>query len=488
MADTKMYDIAIVHVPYMFNTNPPLAAPLLKACLAEDDISAYAIDYNIEFIKSDVSTKSIIAWLQKPDLKPDKEEYRAYKGWVLESAKRILELNPRWIGLSVFTKDSQLAAEDFACAIRRLSPSTKILVGGLGANINLGQWNLPWYQIAYESGLVDTVIIGEGEKSITDVIRNDKTGIVRSAQLRVDELDKIPMPDFSDYNLANYYSDSDDDAIAIPITASKGCVRDCTFCDVGKHWPQFYSRSGIKVASEIIDFHRNYGFNYFRFTDSLINGNVREFRIMNKKLSEELPDTIKYRGQFICRPKNQMPAEDFELMAKAGAHRVQIGIESGSESVRHHMRKKFSNNDIEYSTYSLYNNNIRQSWFIFVGYPTETLDDFKETMRLVEKYKELAKDEMLQIIPTGVFQILDGTPIASPDMLTELEIEQHVVGGYQTYAWTSNLYPENTFTERARRFKELVELCRSYKLISEFEDMVEGHLKMIDYQESHILD
>jgi radical SAM superfamily enzyme YgiQ (UPF0313 family) len=482
-----MHDVVLIHVPYMFNTNPPLAAPLLKACLAEHGISAYAIDFNIEFINSNISTKSIISWLQKPDLYPNKDEYVTYKNWVEKSVKRVLELNPKWIGISVFTKDSQLAAEDFACAIRKLSPTTKILVGGLGANVNLGQWNLPWYQLAFDSNLVDAVIIGEGEKSIVDVIKNDITGIVKAPQLNVTELDAVPMPNFSDYTLSNYYSDLDNDVIAIPITASKGCIRDCTFCDVGKHWPNFNSRSGTKVASEIISFYTNYGFKYFRFTDSLINGNVKEFRIMNKKLCDELPNTVKYRGQFICRPKNQMPLEDFKLMAKAGAYRVQIGIESGSEAVRHHMRKKFSNNDIEYSTYALYNNGIKQSWFIFVGYPTETLNDFKETLKLVEKYKNLAKDQMVQIIPTGVFQMLDGTPIAEQDMLTALEIEQHTVGGYQTYAWTSKLYPENTFVERARRFKELVELCKSYELISEFEDMVEGHLKMINYQELKII-
>ena len=479
-----MHDIALVHVPYMFNTNPPLAAPLLKSCLAKHNLKAIAIDLNIQFINSTISTPSIISWLQKPDLYPVIDEYKLYKQWIIDSAVKVIDLKTKWIGISVFTKDSQLAAEDFACAIRQLSPSTKILIGGLGANVIRGQWGMPWYQLAYESGLVDAVVVGEAEHEIVNVIKENKTGIIHAKQLTALDLNSIPMPDFNDYDLSNYKFEIDD-GMAIPITASKGCVRDCTFCDVGKHWPNFYSRSGETVADEIIKFHNLYGFKYYRFTDSLINGNVKEFRAMNNKLAIKLPDTIKYRGQFICRPKNQMPIDDFKLMAKAGAYRVQIGIESGSESVRHHMRKKFSNSDIEYTAYSLHENNIRQSWFIFVGYPTETLQDFNDTMDMIEKYKNLADDQMLQIIPTGVFQLLDGTPMTEQRMLNDLGIEQNTVDGYQTYAWASSIYPDNTFIERANRFRKLVSLCREYKLISDFEDMVNGHLTMISNQELH---
>lgn len=477
-----MLDIILVHVPYMFNTNPPMAAPLLKACLAQHGINAKAIDLNIKFINSSISTDSIIAWMQKPDIIPNIDEWYAYKNWIRVQALEIANSIAPYVGISVFTKDSQRAAEDLISFIKEINPNKKIIVGGMGANIFQSQWNCPWYTLLLNSNLVDAVVIGEGEQAIVEVIKNNKTGVVQNKQLTGIELDLVPMPDFSDYDLNNYTTDIDDETFAIPITASKGCVRDCTFCDVGKHWGKFYSRNGENVAKEIITYYKSYGFKYFRFTDSLINGNVKEFRLMNECLSAEIPNTIKYRGQFICRPKNQMPNNDFKLMADAGAYRVQIGIESGSESVRHHMRKKFSNDDIDYCAYQLFNNGIKQSWFIFVGYPTESNDDFKATLDLIMKYKHLAKDQMLQIIPTGVFQLLDGTPLTGPSILKELELEQHSINGYQTYNWLSKKYPTNTFEVRANRFKQLVSLCKDLNFISDFEDMVDGHLKMINNQ------
>jgi radical SAM superfamily enzyme YgiQ (UPF0313 family) len=479
-----MYDIVFVHVPYMFNTNPPLAGPLLKACLKQHNINTKVLDLNIDFINSNIATDSIVSWLQKPDIKPNKNEYENYKNWITKQAENILKFNSKYVGISVFTKDSQLATEDLAYQLKLLNPKIKIIIGGLGANVNLSQWNMPWYNLIYESGLADVVIIGEAEHELVNTILEDKTGIIKAKQLLSDELDSIPKPIFDDYDLSNYTSEFDNEIFAIPITASKGCVRDCTFCDVGKHWSKFTSRKGENVANEIIYYYKNYNFKFFRFTDSLINGNVKEFKIMNSLLTETIPSSIKYRGQFICRPKNQMPAEDFKLMASAGAYKVQIGIESGSENVRNHMRKKFSNDDIEYSTYELFKNSIKQSWFIFVGYPTETHQDFIDTLNLVKKYKDLAQDQMLQIIPTGVFQMLDGTPISELDMMNDLGIELNNIQGYTTYAWTSKLYPDNTFKERANRFKILVELCKEHNFISEYENMVDGHLKMITNQEA----
>lgn len=478
----NMLDIAIVHVPYMFNTNPPMAGALLKSCLAKQGLTAKVVDLNLDFLASNLCNDNLISYFQKPDTRISRQAHAEWLAWIRSQARSILDIGARWIGISVFTKDSQIATEDLALALKELDPDCKILIGGLGSNVLRGQFKVPWYELAYQSDLVDSVIVGEGENAIIDVVKNDLRGIMHATQLTSKELDDVPLPDFSDYDLSRYQSDMTDDSMAIPITASKGCVRDCTFCDVGKHWSQFRWRSGAKVAHEMMQLYHMHGYRNFRFTDSLLNGNVKEFRCMNDVLAKELPQTLRYRGQFICRGRSQMPLSDFKAMADAGAYRVQIGIESGSEAVREHMRKKFNNADIDYTANALADNGIRQSWYMFVGYPTETDHDFKASIDLIQQHKNLWG---LQIIPTGVFQLLDGTPLASDDMMHELGITRNNLNGYETYAWTSTAYPSNTFEIRADRFKILVELCRQYDLIQGFEDMVDGHMKMISDQENH---
>ena len=477
-----MIDIVIVNVPYMFNTNPPMAPALLKSCVEEKGYSAVAYDLNIDFINSAMHTVSLISWMQKEDSFPEYSEWVAYKNWLTEQAQKILDYNPRWIGLSVFTKDSQLVTEDLMIALKDLDPNCKIVIGGQGADVLRGQWDCQWYELAWDSGICDSVILREGEKEIIKLLENNYTDVVFAPQLTIQELDEIPIPNFNDLDLSLYKYDNDENAITVPITASKGCVRDCTFCDVAKFWPKFRSRSGISVAKEMIALQENHGVKYFRFTDSLINGNVKEFRLMNKYLEENLQTPIKYRGQFICRPAKHMPEEDFRLMAAGGCYIVQIGMESGSERVRDHMRKKFTNADIDHSTLMLAKYGIKQHWFIFVGYPNEEEQDYQDTIDLIEKYAYLAKDGLLEIIPTGVFQMLPGTPITEDDMMHELGLDTEELAGLRTYQWTSSIYKENTFEVRAHRFLKLVDLCRKYKLVSNYEDLLSNHEKTIKMQ------
>ena len=123
-----MLDIVIVNVPYMFTNNPPVAGAVLRACVEKAGFTAEALDYNIDFVNSDVSTDDVIVWLQNETSPPKVENYVAFKAWVRECAKDILKRNARWIGISVFTKDSQLATEEFVIALKDLDPDCKIVL------------------------------------------------------------------------------------------------------------------------------------------------------------------------------------------------------------------------------------------------------------------------------------------------------------------------------------------------------------------------
>jgi radical SAM superfamily enzyme YgiQ (UPF0313 family) len=471
-------DLVVVNIPYLFTNNPPMAGAVLKSCVEKAGFTATSLDYNIKFIKSAVRTDDLVTWFQKEDSYPKYSNFLKFKDWVKDCAKDILSHNARWIGISVFTKDSQLAAEEFIIALKELDPNCKIVLGGTGTEDLRSQWQKRWYELMWESDIVDSVILREGEAEIVNLLRENYNQVVAAPQLVVEQLNAVPVPNFDDYNMADYGVTSMD-GVVIPITASKGCVRKCTFCNVEAFWPMFRHREGKIVANEIIQLYKKYDIKNFKFTDSLINGSLKDFRAMNQEIVEKLPNVINYRGQYICRPQRQMPDHDYELMRTAGCSNVQIGIESGSERVRQHMKKKFSNADIDHSTARLAEMGINQQWFIFVGYPIEEQDDFNDTLALIEKWAHLQKENLINVIPTGVFQMLDGTPITRPDMIHELGIHVDSSSAYNTYNWTSEKYPSNTFEVRSKRFLEVVALCRKYNLITEYEDFVSMHEKLI---------
>jgi radical SAM superfamily enzyme YgiQ (UPF0313 family) len=129
-------------------------------------------------------------------------------------------------------------------------------------------------------------------------------------------------------------------------------------------WPKYKYRSGQSIAREIKTQVKRYGAKAFRFTDSLINGSMKAFRDMIHELSEfrmAMPSEERFiwDSHFIVRGERQMPPEDFKRMAESGAGTLLIGVESGSPSVRKHMQKGYTDEELHYSLEQIFKNNIK---------------------------------------------------------------------------------------------------------------------------------
>ena len=90
---------------------------------------------------------------------------------------------------------------------------------------------------------------------------------------------------------------------------------------------------------------------------------------------------VKWRGLFIFRAN--MTDSDWDLIRDSGCDELWIGIESGSEKIRNDMRKKFTNADMYKSIEELGKRNIKMTYLMMVGYPTETDNDFEDTLDLI---------------------------------------------------------------------------------------------------------
>ena len=129
------------------------------------------------------------------------------------------------------------------------------------------------------------------------------------------------------------------------------------------------------------------------FTDSLINGSIREFRLLNKtliKLQEQNPEfCITYKGQFICRSQGQFTEQDYQEMKQAGCNYLYVGVETFSERVRYEMDKKFNNEDLEFHLRMCGKYHIPNAFLMITGYPTETDQDHALNIAGLKKiYKE----------------------------------------------------------------------------------------------------
>jgi len=67
---------------------------------------------------------------------------------------------------------------------------------------------------------------------------------------------------------------------------------------------------------------------------------------------------ISWTGQYIVRPSIQLDQNYWKNLADSGGHGLAIGVETGSDAVRSHMNKRFTNADLDYTMEMLDKYNI----------------------------------------------------------------------------------------------------------------------------------
>lgn len=439
--------LSLCIVPYFDPKVPPLAPALLKGIIETENHSVTTYDINVDLFDN-VKYNSILNWLRYDAQELTFKEFLWYQKYVRTWAKKLIK-DVDAVGISVFSIHSLRFTEDLCFWIRKLNSDIKIILGGNGSDLKIAPFTVKWKDIMINSNLVDCVILNEGEH-ILDVLDGNLETTIDTPQLSNDELNSLPVPNFDDYDLSVYKNKNIWGKTFLPITGSKGCIRKCSFCDVPRIWNKFSFRSGESIAKEMIQLNEKYDVDNFYFTDSLINYSTSNLREMNTILAHEVPNKLNYYGQYIFKAAHQTLQEDYELMRIGGCKSVNIGIESGSESVRNHMKKHFSNSDVISNGTLLHNNNIRQEWNLMVGYPTETDQDFKETLDLCSEF-DFVDRELFEIKPVSPVLMLPNTPL-SDDALGEFNFKTDAINGYEYEFWTTEVNPTNTFDKRCERY------------------------------------
>jgi hypothetical protein len=478
-----MTDIVICSIPRMSIYYPPAAPALIKASVQAAGYTATAIDFVIQFHDKYFGTPQwdqLDQWLVLETNDP--ESYATMKHEADNWADQMLSLSPKWIGISVFSFESHKIAKLLCMSIRKKSTSVKIVLGGAGLSGDVYDVSAQYR----ENNLCDEIITGDGEASIIKLLQETYTGKFD----RLANLDNWPHADFSDYNLDLYKSNKQrknkistnkmdvwqgygnawyrsDEILTLPLVGSRGCVRKCSFCDIPFLWPKYKTRSAENIAQEVIEQYAQHDVQRFHFTDSLINGNQKNFR----KLAEIL---AAYRtknsadftitGQYICRSEEFESQEYYNLLSSAGFKILEIGIESGSEAVRWHMGKKFYNRDVDVLVERLHNANMKAVLLFIVGYPTETADDFRQTMDMLTKYQPYVENGTVVEACLGGTQHIDPNSALGkdPHIITSIDSK----GNTDYFNWTYTKNPELTFKERIRRRLVIMEHAQSLGYLS----------------------
>lgn len=456
-------DIIICILPKIEPKAPTIGPNLLKSHLKQAGFSCFVHDLNIELYKS------MVAAGQENYYNNDDVIFRGDHSHVTPEFNALMEQhkdlvdswiskwqskNPKYIGLSIFSISSQQIAMFLSEKIRKKMPGVKIIWGGPHATFWGGTFN------HVENGLLDHYIYGDAEQSLVSLMQGNLTapGIDSTIPNQFD-MSKMLIPDYSDIDMGAYRHPNGSRTANIYVTASRGCVKRCTFCDVYEIWPEYMFRSGRAVAEEIIALRQKYGnkMRHFFFTDSLINGSMKAFRELLEHLIEyrKVDSDWYWISQYIMRPVNQSPEEDFALMKASGCASLDIGIESFSESVRYHMGKKFKDEDMWWTFEMMNKYGIGGSLMGFIGYPTETEADHQINLDTFRKIHSLGYLDP-SLGEAKLRPSFGGTMIMDKNMPIYRKISKDLIYYHTDIDWA---YGDHDFNTRARRLAEILDLC-----------------------------
>mgnify|MGYP001166660638 FL=1 len=426
-----MKKIALCQIPGMDVRAPSQGIAVLKAIALSKSFDAKCFDLNISVWNDLVDEGLGYLWADWSiefayALMNDKEFHELQStSYDEETANRVLscmhfhidsmiyEYDPDVIGFSLFSIVQENTARIVIDYIKENYKDIEIIIGG------------PALRHYHEESLpkdildkVDDYFIGDAEESFVNYLDGKKDfGGLNNINVNMHfDRDIWPSPDYRDFDFSLYPSKwrephvRSSDEGTVYVTGSKGCVRACEFCDVHKIWPKFYQKQVNTVLRDIKSIREYFKFRNVFFTDSLINGSNKFIKDLSQGIIDEFGEKpFSWSGQWICKSKKSFTEEYFEIASRAGLNQIIVGIESGSEKVRWEMNKKFYNEDIYFTLEMCRKYNILFIPLMIAGYPTETDDDFKQTLDLAKKWIEYR--DVVRPTCINMMMLLPGTDV-----------------------------------------------------------------------------
>ena len=462
-----MIDLLLLNVPRISLVYPPAGTSLLKGVVEQQGFTCKVKDANFELldsIKDEDNFETITNYFTIPNAKLDDTCQRIVDDWYMNLVNYIIDLNPKHVGISVFTFECQVATRDLCTLLRKASYKGKIIVGGAGlSTTGIATQINDFGNMLLDTKMVDYYVRGEGENALVDILKeNAGAGVNNDNYVQIEDLDALAYPNYDDVIEYGYHYTID--KIQLPITTSRGCVRRCSFCDIHAFWKKYTYRSGDSVAKEMITHYEKYGVRDFYFTDSLINGNLKCFRRLCECLVEyyeqnNLPDKFfSWGGQWIVRTAKQLTPDDYKQAARSGLNGLPMGIESLSYQIRKDMNKAFKPEDLDYTLEQFRLHGINCYFLMIVGYPTERDEHHMETMEQFMKYQGYAVDgTIFGVNLGGTLSIDEGSPLHKSHLTHGLEptADNNELFGLD---WVSKDNPKLTLLERINRRIDLQEL------------------------------
>ena len=294
----------------------------------------------------------------------------------------IARFQPDVVGCSILNAN-RWGGIEFARLAKSVDTGITTVFGGVGASFL-------WEHLLTHHAVVDFVVIGEGERTIVELLARlrtgDEAGIGRIGGLarRVDgrpqaapcvppevQLDRLPDPT-RHFNFQH-------------VALTRGCPSACRFCGSPAIWGRrvrFHSATGFVDRIERLV---KRGVRFFYFSDDTFT--LRKDQVV-AVCREILARRLEIERAAISRV-DAVDAAALAWMRRAGCIQISYGIESGNADIRAHLGKRIRTADIEEAFALTTRYGILPRAYFIYGCPGDSDATIQETLALIRRIKPL---------------------------------------------------------------------------------------------------
>jgi radical SAM superfamily enzyme YgiQ (UPF0313 family) len=323
------------------------------------------------------------------------------------------------VGMTVFSGPPISRALQLSRELKRRFPGLPIVWGGWHPSI------LP--EQCMQSGVVDAVVIGQGENAFSELLDALETpsqwaniaGLcidvhgkpVRTAPRPLAKMDSFPAARYELLDVESYFRHKAQRQL--DYSSSRGCPYKCTFCaDPMVYQSKWTGLPAERIVSELQALHDRYRMDEVVFLDDDLFASLKRIQSLVDAFIQARPP-FAWKGAARADELCRLPESFFERLRASGCRRITVGAESGSQRVLDQIKKQYKVEQILRAADRAANAGISIGYNFITGFPGETEADFQATLDVLKSVRR--KQAKLETI------IYLYSPYPGTELVEELE-------------------------------------------------------------------